>query len=84
MTWYAIYDKTTGELYSTGTVIEPDNLPEHLEYKVLSEAVDFSIQKWDSVNKIFVSKEPEIRRKIFEERLADLETKIDSFIEVKK
>ena len=84
MTWYAVYDKTTGELYSTGTVIDPDSLPEHLEYKVLPEAVDFGIQKWDSANKIFVSKEPDVRRKTLEERLADLEVKIDSFIEVKK
>lgn len=46
-TWYAVYDKNTGDLYSTGTIIDISKLPAHLKMKELTKAVDFDVQRWD-------------------------------------
>ena len=84
MPWYAICYKETGELYSVGSVVDFDNLPEHFECLELADNIDFGTQKWDSVNKVVVSKEQEIKQKTLEERLVALEAKIDSLVEAKK
>ena len=84
MPWYAICDKITGELYSVGSVVDLAKLPSHFECLELANNIDFGTQKWDSVNKAVISREPEVKQKTFEERLAALEAKIDSLVEAKK
>lgn len=84
MAWYAVYDKKTGELYSTGTVIDIEKLPEHLVYKELPEEVDFDVQEWDITTKEMKSKQPEVKQLTIDEKLAALESKIDSLTEAVK
>ena len=84
MPWYAICYKETGELYSVGSVVDFDNLPDHFECLKLSDNIDFNIQKWDSANKTVISRESEVKQKTLDERLSDLEAKIDSIIEVRR
>lgn len=48
--WYVVYDKNTNELASTGSVIEPEKLPEHLAYREIIKEPDFAIEEWDKVN----------------------------------
>ena len=84
MPWYAICYKDTGELYSVGSVVDFANLPSHFECLELADNIDFGTQKWDSVNKTVIPREQEVKRKTLEERLTDLEAKIDSLVEAKK
>ena len=55
MSWFAVYEKATGRLVSTGTVVA-DPLDPGLEKVALSAAPDFSAQDWDPVAKTLVAK----------------------------
>lgn len=46
MLWYAVYYKNTGELYSIGTVIEPEKLAKNLDYIELPKQPDFAVEEW--------------------------------------
>jgi hypothetical protein len=52
--WYAVYDTTTGELLSTGTVL-PTPIPSGQAYKeYLAGQPDLSVYEWDTTARDFV------------------------------
>lgn len=55
MTWFAVYEKATGRLVSTGTIVA-DPLDPGLEKVALATAPDFSAQDWDPAAKALVAK----------------------------
>lgn len=55
MPWFAIYEKATGRLVSTGTVVA-DPLDPGLEKAALAAAPDFSARDWDPVAKALIVK----------------------------
>jgi len=61
MSWFAIYEKATGRLVSTGTVVA-DPLDPGLEKVALAAAPDFSAQDWDPTAKALVAKAPAATR----------------------
>lgn len=68
MTWYAIYNKSTGRLVSLGTVIT-DPLPAHLEAVTLADKPADS-EMWDEATKAYVPRPA----KVLMDRLQDLVT----------
>lgn len=60
--WYAVCDKATGELISTGSVIA-DPLPDHLEKIELAQAPDWKTQDWDAEKKALTEKPAQARRR---------------------
>ena len=61
MTWFAIYEKATGRLVSTGTVVA-DPLDPGLEKVALAAAPEFGAQDWDPTAKALVAKAPATTR----------------------
>lgn len=61
MAWFAVYEKATGRLVSSGTVVA-DPLDPTLEKVALAVAPDFSAQDWDPGAKAFVAKTPAATR----------------------
>lgn len=61
MAWFAVYEKATGRLVSTGTVVA-DPLDPGLEKAALAAAPDFSAQDWDPAAKALVAKAPAATR----------------------
>lgn len=55
MTWYAVYDKNTGELYSLGTVLA-NPLPARFNFKEYPEQPNIG-KAWSSVQLDFVVKQ---------------------------
>ena len=55
MAWFAVYEKATGRLVSTGTVVA-DPLDPELEKVALAARPDFSAQDWDPAAKVLVAK----------------------------
>lgn len=53
--WYAVIERITGELVSTGTVLA-DPLPADLEALALTEPVNFETQAWDVPGQQFVAR----------------------------
>ena len=51
--WYAVYEKLTGKLYSTGTVLS-DKIKPEFEVKELGENFDERGLVWDETNKQFI------------------------------
>ena len=48
--WYAVYDKNTKALVSTGTTVASGKLPENLAVIELPEIPDFGTSVWDKDN----------------------------------
>ena len=61
MAWFAVYEKATGRLVSTGTVVA-DPLDSGLEKVALAAAPNFSAQEWDPAAKALVAKAAAISR----------------------
>jgi len=61
MAWFAVYEKATGRLVSTGTVVA-DPLDPELEKVALAARPDFSAQDWDPGTKALVTKAPAATR----------------------
>jgi hypothetical protein len=61
MPWFAIYEKATGRLVSTGTVVA-DPLDPGLEKVALAAAPEFGAQDWDPAAKALVAKAPATTR----------------------
>lgn len=61
MKWFAVCEKATGRLVSTGTVVA-DPLDSGLEKIELADAPDFSAQDWDPAAKALVAKAPATTR----------------------
>ena len=58
--WYALYDVTTGELLSVGTVlpIPPDTIPAGTALLALTGQPDFTLILWDTTTRTFVPRPP--------------------------
>jgi len=61
MKWFAVCEKATGRLISTGTIVA-DPLDSGLEKIELADAPDFSAQDWDPVAKTLTAKAPAATR----------------------
>lgn len=61
MAWFAVYEKATGRLVSTGTVVAAP-LDPTLAQVALAVAPDFSVQDWDPVTKTPIAKTPAATR----------------------
>lgn len=58
MPWYAVTEKSTGNLVSLGSVVAP-SLPGHLEAKEIGESPpDLSAQQWDPITKVLIPRPP--------------------------
>jgi hypothetical protein len=56
MQWYAVCDKETGEITSSGTVL-PDKLDDRLEAVPLPREPDWGKDQWDAENRVLVPRE---------------------------
>lgn len=51
--WYAVIERATGALYSTGTVLA-DPMPDELEALPLDHEPDFEAERWNPAARAFV------------------------------